>query len=308
MRYSVVFLISIIFLATGLYSKQLSAFGAGNLNSSTPYGLSSDEKAIYANKKEIRSVRIQTFLLKNKISSLRERIDGLQTVVEGISQISNQNKLLLKYLSKNVQSLRANISESISDINQSLSKISTLLNIINNQYATKDMLMGVTDKFNKQYVTREEFNKLVTGLNVFKALVLKTLKHIYRKNDNQFSIRSNAILYKKAYSFYIHKKYNMANKYYKYLIKKSYMPATSNFMLGEISYKRFKFGKAIAYYKQSALLYNKSKFMPTLLLHTAISMRKTRDIIHARKFFNALIAKYPRTIEANKARKLLMLK
>ena len=45
--------------------------------------------------------------------------------------------------------------------------------------------------------------------------------------------------------------------------------------------------------------------MPNLMLHTAIAMQKTKDIDTAKKFLNALIGSYPKSIEAKDAKKIL---
>lgn len=85
------------------------------------------------------------------------------------------------------------------------------------------------------------------------------------------------------------------------------MAATANYMLGEIYYLKHNYADALAYYKASALLYSKSKFMPTLMFHTAMSMIKTGDSAGAKKFLTALITKYPSSKEASKAKANLKL-
>ena len=42
--------------------------------------------------------------------------------------------------------------------------------------------------------------------------------------------------------------------------------------------------------------------MPTLLLHTAISMDKTGDKVNAETFYNAVITKYPQSNSAQIAK------
>ena len=45
--------------------------------------------------------------------------------------------------------------------------------------------------------------------------------------------------------------------------------------------------------------------MPNLMLHTGMSLQKTKDDAGAQQFFQALVAKYPSSKEAKKAEKLL---
>jgi TolA-binding protein len=51
--------------------------------------------------------------------------------------------------------------------------------------------------------------------------------------------------------------------------------------------------------------YKKASYMPTLMLHTAVAMKKTGDTKNANMFFNALIQKYPNSKEAKSAKKYL---
>lgn len=89
-----------------LISAEPSAFGAGNLNSSQPYGLTSSEKVILQNKNKLKKVVVNSNNQANEVDSLRERIDGLQTIIEGLSKKSQENRLNLKNLDqKNAQEL-----------------------------------------------------------------------------------------------------------------------------------------------------------------------------------------------------------
>jgi TolA-binding protein len=70
-------------------------------------------------------------------------------------------------------------------------------------------------------------------------------------------------------------------------------------MIGEMNYDRKNFAEAIAYFKKSAALYSKAEYMPTLILHTAISMELTGDYKNAKVFYNAVLSKYPDSKEAS---------
>jgi len=76
-------------------------------------------------------------------------------------------------------------------------------------------------------------------------------------------------------------------------------------MIGEMKYRRKNYSEAIAYFKKSASLYAQASYMPTLMLHTAISMDKTGDKKNAKAFFKGLIVKYPSSSEAVEAKKYL---
>jgi len=47
--------------------------------------------------------------------------------------------------------------------------------------------------------------------------------------------------------------------------------------------------------------------MPELMLHTAISMDKTKDKKNAKAFYKGIVSKYPGTKEADEAKRLLNL-
>ncbi len=305
-----------------LVASEISAFGAGNLNSSSPYGLSNDEKVIYSNKIALKQIKNKVFILKSQIDSLQERIDGLQTVVEGIGQASHKNRVSISRLSKQVSIMIANQNKyqlninnslnqdqaNIKDVNKTLSQVSLLLSDINSSFATKTEVNLLINKINNNYATKQQLRQLVKDVNSFKFLMLKMLKnqHKQKARSKLLGLRNN-LVYKDAYSFYLKHQYRQASKYYRHLIKANYMPATSNYMLGEINYLTHNYASALAYYKASALLYNKSKFMPNLMLHTALSMSKTGDIAGAKKFLTALIAKYPSSKEASRAKSILKL-
>jgi TolA-binding protein len=116
---------------------------------------------------------------------------------------------------------------------------------------------------------------------------------------------SKAKILKKARYYYNKKYYTKAIEYYKYLFTHNYKPARSSYMLGEIYYYKRDYANAIAYFKESAMRYKKASYMPTLMLHTAVAMKKTGDTKNANMFFNALIQKYPNSKEAKSAKKYL---
>ena len=168
---------------------------------------------------------------------------------------------------------------------------------------SKDLNQSLLD-IQANYVSREDFNALVKGINDFKLLVAKEMKKGASARSSHKSIKS-ADLYNRAKANYNKKHYTAAIADYEELIKRRYKPAYSHYMIGEMYYKRKDYAKAISYFKKSAALYSKASYMPKLMLHTALSMKKTGDTKHANAFFNAIIAKYPNTKEAREAKKYL---
>ena len=70
-----------LFLPFSLLAGEPSAFGAGNLDSDNPYGLTAAEKKILENKQILQQNNRTLRSQNNEIESLRERVDGLQSVL-----------------------------------------------------------------------------------------------------------------------------------------------------------------------------------------------------------------------------------
>ncbi|NOR57780.1 MAG: hypothetical protein GQ474_04580 [Sulfurimonas sp.] len=282
-----------------LISAEPSAFGAGNLETSQPYGLTSSEKVILQNKNKLKKVVVKSNNQANEVDSLRERIDGLQSIIEGLSRKSQENRLNMKALSeKNTQEL-----VSSNEYEKRLSEISQA-----NALEIKDMKLAVVELtallniVNSAYVSKEEFNTLVGDFNKFKELVSKELKKSSKPKKSKLDKMSNAEVAKLAKANFDKKYYTKSIEYYTHLIKKNYKPARSHYMMGEIKYRRKHYADAIAYFKKSASLYSKASYMPELMLHTAISMDKTGDKKNAKYFYKGVIAKYPSSSAAKTAK------
>jgi len=282
-----------------LVSAEPSAFGAGNLDTSQPYGLTSSEKVILQNKDKLKKVVVNSNNQANQVDSLRERIDGLQSIIEGLSQKSHENKLNFKNLDKR------NRDESISsnEYEKRLSEISQA-----NASEIKEIKLAITeltilvDVINLAFVSKNEFNTLISDFNRFKELVTKELKKDSPPKKSKLDNMSNAEVAKLAKVNYDKKYYTKSIEYYNHLIKKNYKPARSHYMIGEIKYYRKHYADAIAYFKKSASLYSKASYMPTLMLHTAISMEKTGDKKNTKTFYKGVISKYPSSKEAEIAK------
>lgn len=296
-------IILVVLIATivpfNLISAEPSAFGAGNLETSQPYGLTSSEKVILQNKDKLKKVVVNSNNQANQVDSLRERIDGLQTIIEGLSQRSQENRLNLKNLEKK------NTDELISsnEYEKRLSEISQ-----SNALEIKDMKLAVVELtalvniINAAHVSKDEFNTLVNDFNIFKELVSKELKEGTATKKSKLDSMSNGEVANLAKQSYDKADYTQSIEYYIHLIKKNYKPARSHYMVGEIKYYKKNYADAIAYFKKSASLYSKASYMPVLMLHTAISMDNTGDKTNAKTFYKGVIAKYPGSKEATIAK------
>lgn len=272
-------------------SAEPSAFGAGDLNNPNPYGLTSTEATLLETKKDLRKVVVKSNNQANEVDSLRERVDGLQTVIEAISSSTRENKLKLKSLEdekNNNSEYDKRIAESIQINSKEIEKINLRINEISK----------LIDSINTTYVTKEEFNSFVNNK-------VKDTKSSTKQKKSQNSDMSDSDIETKAKELYDKKLYGESLEYYKQLIEKNYKPANAHYMVGEIEYYRKNYSDAIAYFKKSATLHSKAGYMPTLMLHTAVSMEKSGDKTNAKVFYDAIITQFPDSTHAETAKKKL---
>lgn len=280
-------LIVVISLVSSLVlASEPSVFGAGNLNSPDPYGLTSEEKLILDNKKEIQSVVQKNNLQSAKVETVTERLDGLQAVVEGLGQTVNEHKTVLAKIAESSASdgkLALTMEELQKQSTANTENITQLKTLI-------EELSHVVDSVNASYVTKEDFSQLVKQLKMKLPVKIES------------SVKMDPVtIEKKAKELFDQQKYAEAQTYYETLIQKKVKVSESNFWIGESYFKRKEYKSAIAYYKESASLNDKAAHMPTLLLHTGNSMEENGDLTNAKAFYKATVSKYSGSGAANEA-------
>lgn len=294
-------LLSALLLPLSLYAEK-SAFGAGDLDNPTPYGLTKTEKRILENKEIITDMEGTVRKNRTRISGIEESVSGMKSIVEGLNEKSQNDK-------RELQSLKNDINEMKDSSIQMNQKIDDLLANHGEDIKKLKIVMGelssLIDRINSTYVSKEEYNVLAKEINSFKFEVSKQLKNIGKVSNNTFDNRSNAQIDQDAEELFHKKKYADAIDAFEYLITKHYKPARAHYHIGESYFQLNEYKNAIAYFKESAELYSKADYMPNLMLHTAISFQKIKDEEHAQQFFQALVAKYPDSSEAAKAKKFL---
>ena len=301
MKFSKFYLLFLTLSPVLLLSAEPSAFGAGDLTSSNPYGLTKNEKVLLETEKKLKTVSNKSKSQASQLDSLRERIDGLQSIIESLSRKAQSNKI-------NLQNIQHSTDISFTNINEYQKRLS--LSIQENKQAIQEMktlslqLSKSLEAISVDYVTKADYNALVKNVNSFKTLVAKEMKQGTRTQSKKSSIKS-ADLYNRAKVNYNKKRYTNAISDYEALIKRKYKPAYSHYMIGEMYFKRKDYANAISYFKKSSSLYSKASYMPNLMLHTAIAMSKTGDKQHANAFFNAIVQKYPNSKEAIIAKRYL---
>ena len=334
------YLLSLLVVSSSIAGAQeVSVFDAGNLNANSPYGLNSSEKHILKNQTNINSLSSKVGDMNSLIEAINRRLEGLESTYEGDSAKLNSTVLKINELSqkigqssdlasngdaaeiKNVSQQLLNMKsdsekemkESINTLKAALAKISTLVNKINSDYVSSSEL----EKNMQQFITREEFEALKKTLGVKTTQVTPTKTNQAKSSAVETKVSADEVikenltaedkvkLLNDAKSDFDAKNYNSAIPKYEKLVEVNYKPAESNFYLGEMWYIRKKYDLAISHFKKSAVLYDKAAYMPTLLLHSAISFENTKDKENAKNFYSTLIDLYPSSSEAGIAKKNL---
>lgn len=294
-------LFGVVILPLFLHASEPSAFGAGDLSNPEPYGLTQSEKVILQNKDKLHKIVVENNNQSNQVESLRERIDGIQSVVESLTRKSHNNKIKIEQLNnQNMEVAKGNdeyIKRLELTVGANSESIATLKKSLEELYLKVDKILS-------NYVSKEDYNSLVDDVNTFKTLVSKELKSGTKESDS-FAGMDRGDIYDKAKVYFDNKNYTKSIEYYSYLIEKHYKPAYSHYMIGEMKFQRKNYAEAISYFKKSASLYDKASYMPTLMLHTAISMDKTNDKEHAKAFYQGIIVKFKGTKEAEEAQNYL---
>ncbi len=157
--------VGFISMASLLYAYEPSVYGAGDINSASPYGLTKTEQAVLENKKTLQS-------LYNRMTEQQRKIDGLTTIIEG------QNREILE-LKEQLEVQQNQTTTSSSDDNATYSLL---------------LEMGQTiDHINNTYVSRDELKKVLAGSRPSSSLgspVGSNSADAYRRGVQLFSKRS----------------------------------------------------------------------------------------------------------------------
>lgn len=277
------FLIVALFWATISYA-EVSAFNAGNINSSSAYGLTPNEKILKDKLDELNGNFLQ---VNSALDSTNERVEGLQSTFEGInSQYNESNAKIAQFeqqltamdedLKKANASLRAMRTEN-KQIKQALSELTQLISA----YISKDIMdtnaTKQTKDTNATTIVPAQVSKEEAWKRLDSATILDTaVKEFQKENSLQ-----------------------NAKEKFEFLVERKYKPARANFYLGEIEYKQQNYSGAIVLYQKSVALYSKdTDYMAKLLYHTAISFDKVGETQRANGFYKALKTQYPESAEA----------
>ncbi len=194
--------------------------------------------------------------MQQRIFEQDERIDGLITVIDGLSASLN--------------TLGASNHQNTDEV---LKKLARMI-----------------DEINNNYVSRKELNALLVDRPHKSKMPISTSK---KSSGQSLKNKSNATLYSEGVKHFVKQRYSQAKERFLVTAKKGYKPAASNYYLGEVAYYTNEPSDAIFYFKKSNGLFDNASYMDTLLLHTAISLAKIGEKEQARAFYENIIETYP---------------
>ena len=232
------------------------------------------EQSVYSDSDFVDSTTIakknslEIFKLKQQITQLKERIEGLKSLING------QADEIVTLKQRNNDTLEKIVNQ----LSQRVAKLE----------ARPAQVIKVKESANEKVAINESKN------NSLKADKKPEIKQL-----------SNKDLYKESVLNFTKNRLTKAQDGFKKLLKKGYKKASVNFYLGEISYKKSRYKDAIDYYQKSATLNDNASYMSKLLLHTAISLTKKGKKGDAKIFFRAVADGYPNTKEAKEAKSYL---
>jgi len=267
-----VVLFGVMSMASVLYAYEPSVYGAGDINSAEPYGLTETEQTVLNNKNMLQQ-------LLNRMNEQQRKMDGLMSIIEG------QNKELIE-LKEQLSMVERN-SQQEEEANKS--------------YTLMLELGQMIDKINNSYVTQEQLKEALAGSRLQSS---NRSSSNLGSQINNTQIRGNsADIYRKGVQLFSKRSYGAAKDYFSKALSDGYKPAASNYYLAEIAYYTFDYEAAVSHYKESSSLYDNASYMPVLYLHTAISLAKSGEKEQANSFFEHVIATYPKTRAASIAKK-----
>lgn len=158
-----IIIVGLLGMASLLHANEPSVYGAGDIDSASPYGLTKTEQAVLTNKKTLQ-------MLYNKMTEQQRKIDGLTTIIEG------QNREILE-LKEDLLSQQGS-SSSMDD---------------NGTYSLLLEMGQTVDRINNSYVTKDELKKALAGSRSSSNLgspIRSNSADTYRKGVQLFGKRS----------------------------------------------------------------------------------------------------------------------
>jgi len=274
-----------LFLLPLFLFADVNPFNAG-LNSPNPYGLTTDEKYILQNKKNIN-------ILQKKLNHIQKTVNQIKLKLANYDEIINDRLSAFPTVIDEVNTAMNDISKLKLEFNQTKTKIE---NIEKRLDSLENNITSIKLSIKEIIKTQNE------NIQILK----NTLNEIIKKIDNMNKPISPKKTFLEAKKAFFANKLDKAKEGFLFSLSKKYLPATSSYYLGEIAYKKKNYKEALAFYKKSVNFYpKKTSYMPRLLYHTAISFEKLGNTKGAVLTLQKLINDFPKSKYLNLAKKEL---
>jgi TolA-binding protein len=319
----------ILLASTSLYPYETSAFGAGNLNSSSPYGLTDTEQYIYENKKvistnekllnevadDVETLKVRYIDQNNKIKQFKESVSTLQNIIDAEGQklhkqffklndidttlqklykndesFEQKFKDLVSKYDEELKNLKEENNNNIEKFKKVLDELSRMVSSINSSYETKQNVDILRDDF--IHFTKTYKNGLNNGIESRLSKIekeQKLIKILFKTDDK---------ILEEAKRLFSSKDYESAITLLEALENKNYKKAEVLFRLAESNFYSTNYNNAMYYYKKSMDLDDKAPYLATLLYHTGVSCLKTSQKSKAELFFKIVVEQFPDSNEA----------
>lgn len=292
--------------AISLIGAEPSAFKAGDLDAPTPYGLTSSEKKIVEQNKNLQNISTKLFDTAQSQIELRNEIDGIKSLVIGHSEkINNLERKIdsddngsLKSLNKKLDDNLKLQNENYDKIMSTLSALAALLDETRDNYVSKEQLKAILGKNYKDIAPKKvKPNPKATDVKTEEAkqdqqktesvtLTGKT------KPDAAINVEES---FKKAQQNFRDNKLKEAKSGFEAVANadSNYKKGLLAYYLGEIEYKNSNYKSALEQYQKSIEADEKASYVPIILFHTSVCLEKLNDKESAKKILNSLITNYP---------------
>ena len=238
----------------------------------TLYGLSESEKSVMENRALALENQKTLRMHRLKFGQIQESLEGLRSVVDSLGNKIGQTsqKLSSQVDNEEINALQSQIDEMKESNDEKYTQIDSMLRKLTQMIGGISSSSSGSQNFENDEPKESEIEETPVSITL-----------------------SNSDRFKKAVKLYRAKQFSKSKKDFEILADKNYKPAKMNYYLGEVSYYTKQYSDAIVYYKKSVGYYDSASYMPTLLLHTALSFNKMGDNDNASKFFETIISTYP---------------
>lgn len=272
-------------------------------------------------KKEIEELKRINDQQSDRILKLENQIKQLEISLEGLKSIYEGSSSSLKDLNDKINSFgnNSNVDDALNSVKEDVVKNTNNIQMLKDSIDSyvKQIQELITNEMNNKQQNNIDSNKTSpnSNTNIIKKIIDNNATNPNGNKDIIDNSNENIIfdkdttrrseIFKEARSLTYSKKFDEAIARYKWFIEINYKKAESNYMLGNIAYEQNRYKDAVYYYKESAILDDKAKYMPRLLLNSANSFRVLNDKDNSQNFYNALIDLFPESVEAKEAKKYI---